>query len=75
MVPGHADDSNIVSTLSAQTSSESQYTLTGDTGQASPNKAEPPLVLISLEHVQQMRERRRQLQELQQWAEQKEHSK
>lgn len=60
---------NIESTLTA-TDNASHYLLVGDTGEATSKKAEPPLVLISLEHVRQMRERRRQLLELQQWAEQ-----
>jgi hypothetical protein len=74
MVPGTHGGGNIESTLTGADNA-SNYLLVGDTGQALPKKAEPPPVLISLEHVAQMRERRRQLLELQQWAEQKEHSK
>jgi len=63
---------NICTSLSAGSSGESGYLLTGDTGEALHKKIKPPPVLISLEHVQQMRERKRQLQALQQWAQHQE---
>jgi hypothetical protein len=59
---------NIESTMTAAMDADSRYLVTGDTGPETPQKQEPPTVLISPVHVQQMRERRRQLQALQEWA-------
>jgi hypothetical protein len=67
----HGGD-NICTSLTADSSGESEYLLTGDTGAAGPKTSDPPQVLISPVIVSQMRERKRQLQALQQWAQQQE---
>jgi hypothetical protein len=59
---------NIESTMTAATDAASRYLVTGDTGPEIPQKPEPPTVLINLQHVAQMRERRRQIEALQTWA-------
>jgi hypothetical protein len=66
---------NIESTMTAATDTASRYLLTGITTSdtnAVPTKMEPPPVLISPLHVAQMRERKRQMQALQQWAQHQE---
>jgi hypothetical protein len=59
---------NIESTMTAAMDADSRYVVTGDTGPETPQKPEPPKVLISPAHVAQMREKRRQIEALQTWA-------
>jgi hypothetical protein len=67
MIATEGRKSNIESTMTAETDTASRYLLTGDTGEAAAPKTEPPQVLITPAIVCQMRERKRQIQALQQW--------
>lgn len=59
---------NIESTMTAAMDADSRYLVTSNGVSDEQPKADPPKVLISPAHVQQMRERKRQLQALQEWS-------
>ena len=59
---------NIESTMTAAMDADSRYLVTSNGVPDEQPKADPPKVLISPAHVAQMRERRRQIEALQTWA-------
>lgn len=59
---------NIESTMTATMAAASRYLVTHDGIPEELPKLNPPQVLITPEHVRQMRERKRQLQALQEWS-------
>jgi hypothetical protein len=68
MIHGQDSGDNIASSFSTGTADASRFFFVSQEQPGEVPKPEPPKVLISLQHVQQMRERKRQIQALQQWA-------